>query len=493
MPPDPDAIRTAAQDLAARGWPVMPVQADGKEPLTRHGVKDATTDERTILHWLDRWPDANLGVATGAPGPTVLDIDNLDKGRHVLVDLERLGMPQVATTRGRHLYFRGATQGTIKLDYGELRGRGSYVVCPPSIHPSGKQYTWLVEPGGPLHDVPAHIIGDKQTAGAGTFDVPREKISHGGRHDHLKDFAVRLIRAGVLDPPTIARMLEAEYQASCVTTPPAKPDEFEKLAAWAARSAIAGRERQRATQPEPTLTESGIRTPPNRDAPLNEHRDYLAAAGGWAPIGIADVIRDGGRPIDALRIVLTNGQVVEFSHQGDITTRGTWDRTLRLATNGIADPPNLKGWELSKVLSSLCILASAPAAQLEADDLQSFFGDFLELVEPLTGHTLRDSTSRYELIVAVRARPAWNPRDVSAGAAPVLVVDEEDGLEYVRAGDVWRYMSYQNVGIAPTAFPGRMNSIGLTRVAIDGRESPAPGRTGSGRQKARMQLYRIEP
>lgn len=469
----------------------MPVRPNGKDPITPHGVKDATTDERTILHWFDRWPDANLGIATGAPGPSVLDVDDLTKGRSALTELEGLGSPQVATARGRHLYFRGSTTGTIKLDYGELRGRGSYVVCPPSMHSSGKSYIWLVEPGGPLVEVPPFVIGDRQPAGAGTFDAPRQKVSHGGRHDHLKDFAVRLVRAGVLDAPTIARMLEAEYHAACITIPAAKPDEFTNLADWAVKSAIAQRERKRVSEPG-EVTESGNPVPPVRDAPLNEHREYVVHCGGIAPIEIADVIRDGVRPIDSMRIVLTNGLVVEFPHQGDITTRGTWDRIWRLSTNGIADPPNLKTWELSKVLGSLCILASAPAAQLERDDMLSFFGDFIDLVEPLTGHTLEDAAERFRAITALRTREQWNPRDPST-KPPVLVVDRVSGLEYVRAGDLWAYMNFRSVGIAGPAFPGRMNAIGLTRIDVYGREAAAADRTGAARQKAHVQLYRIEP
>lgn len=495
MPPEPDATCAAAQDLAARGWPVMPVRPHSKDPITAHGVKDATTDERTILHWFDKWPDANLAVATGAPGPTVLDVDDLDKGRSALGELERIGAPEVASPRGRHLYFRGSTHGTIKLDYGELRSRGSYIVCPPSVHPSGKSYVWLVEPGGPLIEVPQFVAGDKQAAGAGVFEAPKEKVGHGGRHDHLKDFAVRLVRSGVLDPNTIARMLAIEYQASCVTTPPAKPDEFDKLAVWAARSAIAARERKRAQDPEQDKqTESGITHPPSRDAPLNEHRDYVTAAGGWAPVEVADVIRDGIRPVDGLRIVLTNGIVIEFAHQGDITARGIWDKTLRLATNGHADPPQLKGWELSKVLGSLCILAVAPVAQFEADDLSAFLGDFLELVEPLTGHGIEDSAGRYELIAALRARPQWNPREAKPETTtkPVLVVDAQTGVEYLRAGEIWSYMAHRGVGLSAAQFPGRMTGVGLTRVEVNGRESAAAGRTGASRQKAHIQLYRIE-
>lgn len=65
----------AALDLAERGYHVFPVRARTKVPLTTHGFQDASRDERTILHWWDKWPDANIGVACGASGISVLDID----------------------------------------------------------------------------------------------------------------------------------------------------------------------------------------------------------------------------------------------------------------------------------------------------------------------------------------------------------------------------------------------------------------------------------
>lgn len=71
----------AAIRYARSGWPVFPCRPDGtpppgwKAPLTEHGFCDATTDLGIIRAWWDRWPDANVGIATGVPGPDVLDVD----------------------------------------------------------------------------------------------------------------------------------------------------------------------------------------------------------------------------------------------------------------------------------------------------------------------------------------------------------------------------------------------------------------------------------
>ena len=135
-----------------RGWPVLPL--NGKLPVTPNGVKDATTDPDLVRRWFA--DDAlNVGIACGAPGPTVLDIDAPARAPQLLAELDA---PTVATARGQHLYFAGIDTGTRRLDYGELRARGSYVVAPPSIHPSGKFYTWTATPDGKLPPVPADLV-----------------------------------------------------------------------------------------------------------------------------------------------------------------------------------------------------------------------------------------------------------------------------------------------------------------------------------------------
>jgi hypothetical protein len=65
-----------ALTYAARGWPVFPCQVGQKAPATAHGHLDATTDPAQITAWFSRNPSWNLAIATGAPGPDVLDVDD---------------------------------------------------------------------------------------------------------------------------------------------------------------------------------------------------------------------------------------------------------------------------------------------------------------------------------------------------------------------------------------------------------------------------------
>ncbi len=72
---EPDRVLDRALAYARHGWPVFPCVPGGKEPATRHGFRDASTDPGQIRHWWNRLPGANVAIATGSPGPDVLDVD----------------------------------------------------------------------------------------------------------------------------------------------------------------------------------------------------------------------------------------------------------------------------------------------------------------------------------------------------------------------------------------------------------------------------------
>jgi bifunctional DNA primase/polymerase-like protein len=66
----------AALLYAANGYHVFPCKPMSKEPATKHGFKDATTDEETIRGWWDENPNYNVAIRTGAASRLwVLDVD----------------------------------------------------------------------------------------------------------------------------------------------------------------------------------------------------------------------------------------------------------------------------------------------------------------------------------------------------------------------------------------------------------------------------------
>ncbi len=136
---------------AAVGFAVFPCKPRGKEPITKHGFKDATRDGNQIRRWWTRRPNANVGIATGAPSElVVVDIDSIE-GAELLVGLtKRFGVltptHSVVTGKGRHYYFKlppgcGATPSSAEGGL-DIRADGGYVVAPPSIHPDGGVYRW---------------------------------------------------------------------------------------------------------------------------------------------------------------------------------------------------------------------------------------------------------------------------------------------------------------------------------------------------------------
>ena len=56
------------------------------------------------------------------------------------------------------------------------------------------------------------------------------RVPHGKRHDHLVDFAVRLIRSGVLDPHRLFVHLQCEFDNFCDPLPPPGTGDIRKIA-----------------------------------------------------------------------------------------------------------------------------------------------------------------------------------------------------------------------------------------------------------------------
>jgi hypothetical protein len=215
----------AALSYAHRGWPVFPVR--GKVPLTPHGVKDATTDPIAIREWWNKWPDANIGIATGLSSHlVVLDIDGVE-GENSLKELEAQFGKVPATLEaqtgnsGRHLYFESRDERLVIRNSSstlgrclDVRGEGGYVVAPPSIHVTTRKcYQWINrEPPLP---VPAWIAAGKPSLKL-AFDRPQPpaRIREGSRNATLASLAGTMRRPGMTQDAIEAALL-AENTSRC--------------------------------------------------------------------------------------------------------------------------------------------------------------------------------------------------------------------------------------------------------------------------------------
>jgi len=169
----------------------------GKHPMSSlvpHGVKDATTDVKTIRRWHRKHPDMNYAVAT--EGLAVIDCDSKEALKAFRSGYRPPPTFTVKTARGFHFYYRGempARNGVLsKLDI--KSGVGSYVVGPGSRHASGAIYAvWENEPIADLPDNVASISAEpaeRETANDATL------IPKGQRNTILTGWAGYLRRLG---------------------------------------------------------------------------------------------------------------------------------------------------------------------------------------------------------------------------------------------------------------------------------------------------------
>lgn len=146
------SVGGSAVAYAGHGWPVFPVAEGGKVPATKNGFRDATTNEDQIREWWRRNPNFNIGVATGHTFD-VIDIDHRAPGTAIrwadLKDTDIEVEALVSTPRGIHAYVMPTGKGNMAKVAGmagiDYRGKGGYVVAPPSSRPDG-HYAWSSKP-----------------------------------------------------------------------------------------------------------------------------------------------------------------------------------------------------------------------------------------------------------------------------------------------------------------------------------------------------------
>jgi hypothetical protein len=245
-------IRTALA-LAARGFHIFPCRPRDKRPATANGLKDATTDPDIIQAWWQQQPNNNIAIATGAAsGIFVVDVDGLDAESALRwLEAEHGALPatvEAITARGRHIYFRWP-QEAVRNSAGKIgthidvRGDGGYVLCPPSIHPTGRRYCWSVDSANRIADAPRWLLAKQKGAAVATTTLSPEwralieGVSEGARDCSLAKLAGHLLRHHV-NPFVTLGLLQAWNATNC--TPPLPAADIERIV-----NSIAGKELRR--------------------------------------------------------------------------------------------------------------------------------------------------------------------------------------------------------------------------------------------------------
>ena len=223
-----------------RGYLVIPIIPKEKKPLVdwkKFQTKKMSNSQ--IMEWWETWPDANLGIITGAKsGVVVIDCDSSDSVRQInkiLRGYDLSSIPQVKTGKGVHFYFKHPgckVPSRAGIQPGlDVRGDGGFVVAPPSIHSSGKKYKWKVSLNGGLPQLPPElyklitspIVGGKRK---NLPSIIEGKISEGKRNATLTSLAGSMRAQGFTFEPILAALLEINKTCS----PPLPESEVESIA-----------------------------------------------------------------------------------------------------------------------------------------------------------------------------------------------------------------------------------------------------------------------
>lgn len=225
-----------------RGWSVVPIRKGAKVPTIRwQDYQDRQPSEAEIRTWFAH-PTDHLGGMAVILGDV--------SGRLYVRDFDEAGMyeawsdewpeyastmPTVKTARGAHVYgilpADSPLKGTIRQKGGELRGDGGIVLLPPSKHPSGAVYEWVVPcTDANLREIdPFEIgLGDAESATAGK----KQKVSvakpveAGGRNDTLMRLGCSLRDKGSDSTEILAALLSVN-EKKC--RPPLEESEVQTI------------------------------------------------------------------------------------------------------------------------------------------------------------------------------------------------------------------------------------------------------------------------
>ena len=199
-----------ALKYADAGFQSFPCRVRDKTPLVKWADM-ATTERNMLAGWWDTFQDANIGIATGKrSGLIVIDIDKDHDGYETLETLQaQYGkLPETPVVKtgsgGEHIYFKHPgfeiRNSAGKLGRGiDVRGDGGYVVAPPSVHPNGNRYEWVIKPREvPFADMPEWLLDLLKEAEKISEPQPGTgDIIAGERNNALTKIAGAMRRKGV--------------------------------------------------------------------------------------------------------------------------------------------------------------------------------------------------------------------------------------------------------------------------------------------------------
>ncbi|MCU1309806.1 MAG: hypothetical protein JWO20_931 [Candidatus Angelobacter sp.] len=220
-----------------RGWYVFPCVPGDKMPIKGcSGYLDAANEEGQARQWWERVPNANVGIAPGRSGLTVLDIDHgIRDEAHLRQFLAAHDIPETFAVRtGRRpefavqLYYSDPIPSVGGWELaeckGDVRGIKGHVMGAGSIHPdSGEQYAVLWDL--PIAPVPNRVRALRAKASERGIDPTAPIVewrndtlyrvlckhrANGADEEMVRDFAFRAVARmpNPLDEEEVERIIQ---------------------------------------------------------------------------------------------------------------------------------------------------------------------------------------------------------------------------------------------------------------------------------------------
>jgi len=239
-----------------------------------NGVLDASNDEAQIRTWWAAKPDANVAIACGPSGLSVLDCDHGSRTEQdARAWMQRANLPETYTVHtGRRTSKDGSPEYGVQLYYtdtmpsvgefalgggtGQVKSRGGYVMAAGSIHPdSGEAYELMTDaPIASLPDVVRSLKTEHKPV-----DDDGQSISE-NRNIRLTSIAGKLRNAGLSATALELALLQVNADR-CV--PPLDDEEVQRIAESVSRYAL--------PQPDLEVTIGGKSAVPNSPVDWRAH------------------------------------------------------------------------------------------------------------------------------------------------------------------------------------------------------------------------------
>lgn len=253
-------LAAALSYLRKHSWCVIPLHPRTKKAMVKwKDYAKRLPTEQEVRSWWRRYPQANVGIVTGAiSGLVVVDIDP-DKGGNAK-QWQRSYPTGLMSRTGRggiHLYYsypKGlpvVRNSASKVAAGvDVRGDGGYVAAPPSVHANGKRYVWIER--GDAAMAPSVVLGSAPSGNGHSTAVTEHwlervllGVGHGERNDACARLAGYLFKKKIPNDVVLAQMLGWNR----LNDPPLPESEVRQTVESIARTAAENNNGQQRTTP----------------------------------------------------------------------------------------------------------------------------------------------------------------------------------------------------------------------------------------------------